>query len=57
MRQCPSCGLNTDTSDLLCPVCGHRLPLQLMSGTTARKVGLTVLIPALVWVVMTRLFG
>ena len=58
MRQCPTCGLTTDSSDLLCPVCGRRLPLKLgFSGTTWRKIGLAVLIPALIYVLMTRVLG
>ena len=58
MRQCPSCGLTTDTSDLTCPVCGHRLPLNLLpSGLTLRKIGLALLIPFLVWVAMTSLLN
>lgn len=58
MRQCPSCGFTTDTSDLTCPVCGKRLPLNLgLSSLTIRKIGLALLIPFLVWVVMTTFFG
>ena len=56
MRQCPSCGLTTDSSELTCPVCGRRLPLNLgVSERTLRKVGLALLIPFLIWVVMTKL--
>jgi hypothetical protein len=58
MRQCPACGLMTDSSDLLCPVCGHRLPIRLgVSERTLRKLGLAILIPLLVYIAMTRLFG
>ena len=58
MRQCPSCGLTTDSNDLACPVCGKRLPLNLrVSELTLRKIGLAVLIPVLVWVAMSALFG
>ena len=56
MRQCPGCGLTTDTRDLTCPVCGRRLPLKLgLSELTVRKIGLAILIPVLVWIVMTSL--
>jgi hypothetical protein len=48
----------TDSSDLLCPVCGHRLPIRLgVSEGTLRKLGLAILIPLLVYIAMTRLFG
>jgi hypothetical protein len=58
MRQCSGCGLTTDTRDLTCPVCGRRLPLSLgMSQLTVRKVGLAILIPVLVWIVMTKLLA
>ena len=58
MRQCPTCGLTTDSSDLICPVCGRRLPLKLgFSEITWRKIGLAVLIPALIYVLMTRVLG
>jgi hypothetical protein len=56
MRQCPSCGFTTDSSDLTCPVCGRRLPLKLLpSELTLRKIGLALLIPVLIWFLMTSL--
>jgi hypothetical protein len=46
----------TDSTDLFCPVCGHRLPLKLgFSDLTWRKIGLGLLIPFLVYLVMTKL--
>jgi hypothetical protein len=58
MRQCAGCGLTTDTRDLTCPVCGRRLPLSLgISQLTVRKIGLAILIPFLVWIVMTTLLN
>ena len=54
MRQCSGCGLATDSRDLTCPVCGRRLPLGI-SELSVRKIGLAVLIPVLVWIVMTNL--
>jgi hypothetical protein len=56
MRQCSGCGLTTDSRDLTCPVCGRRLPLG-MSELTVRKVGLAILIPVLVWIVMSKLLA
>lgn len=56
MRQCPSCGFTTDSSDLTCPVCGRRLPLKLLpSDLTLRKIGLALLIPVVIWLLMTSL--
>ena len=56
MRQCPSCGLTTESHELTCPVCGKRLPLNLkVSELTWRKVALAVLIPVLVYLAMTSL--
>jgi RNA polymerase subunit RPABC4/transcription elongation factor Spt4 len=58
MRQCAGCGLTTDSGDLTCPVCGRRLPLQLgVSQLTVRKIGLAILIPVLIWIVMTKLLA
>jgi hypothetical protein len=46
----------TDSPDLLCPVCGRRLPLRLgISEITARRIGLGILIPVLIYIIMTRL--
>ena len=55
MRQCPSCGFTTDSGELTCPVCGRRLPLNLFTALTWRKLGLAVLIPILVYLAMTAL--
>jgi hypothetical protein len=50
--------LTTDSRDLTCPVCGRRLPLRLgLTELTVRKIGLALLIPVLVWIVMTKLLG
>jgi hypothetical protein len=39
-------------------VCGRRLPLRLgLTELTVRKIGLALLIPVLVWIVMTTLLG
>jgi hypothetical protein len=50
--------LTTDSRDLTCPVCGRRLPLGFgLSELTVRKIGLALLIPVLIWIVMTKLLG
>jgi tRNA(Ile2) C34 agmatinyltransferase TiaS len=56
MKQCPSCGLTTESHELTCPVCGTRMPLNLkVSELTWRKIALAVLIPVLVYLAMTSL--
>jgi tRNA(Ile2) C34 agmatinyltransferase TiaS len=56
MRQCPSCGLTTESNEMTCPVCGTRMPLNLkVSELTWRKIALAVLIPVLVYLAMTSL--
>jgi hypothetical protein len=48
----------TDSSDLFCPVCGRRLPLKLgFSEVTIRKIALALLIPALIYIAMSRILG
>lgn len=57
MKTCSKCGLVTDAGDLTCPVCGHRLPINWnVSEKAVRKAGLTVLIPVLIYFVMSALF-
>jgi hypothetical protein len=57
VKTCPSCGLVTDSNDLTCPVCGRRMPIRWnVSELTLRKIGLTLLIPLLIWLAMTALF-
>jgi tRNA(Ile2) C34 agmatinyltransferase TiaS len=56
MKQCPSCGLTTESNEMTCPVCGTRMPLNLkVSELTWRKIALAVLIPVLVYLAMTSL--
>jgi tRNA(Ile2) C34 agmatinyltransferase TiaS len=56
MRQCPSCGLTTESNEMTCPVCGTRMPLNLkVSELTWRKIALAVLIPVLVYLAMNSL--
>jgi len=56
MRQCPSCGFTTDSGELTWTICGRRLPLNLgFTEITWRKIGLALLIPFLIYIVMTTL--
>ncbi len=60
-RTCKHCGVSADASDVTCPACGNVLPFSLamfgLSELALRKIGLTALIPVLVWKVMTALVG
>lgn len=48
----------TDSGDITCPVCGHRMPIKWnVSEMALRKAGLTVLIPVLLWFAMTAIFS
>jgi hypothetical protein len=55
MRKCSHCGLESD--ELVCPMCGTRLFTLKPSAHTVRLIGLAILIPFLVWLAMTSLFG
>ena len=57
MKQCAYCGLAAEDRAVVCPLCGQRLPGSLISGLALRRLALAVLIPLLVWIVMTRLLG
>lgn len=56
MKVCRHCGSAEPDDMYRCSVCQRALPLQMPSDLAMRKAGLTVLVPALVWIVMTRLF-
>jgi ribosomal protein L40E len=56
MKVCRHCGSVEQDDAYRCSLCQRALPLRMPSELALRKAGLTVLIPALVWVVMTRLF-
>lgn len=56
MSTCRVCGLETPGFGT-CPVCGTRLPLVGPSWLTWRKILLAILIPVVVWKVMTALLG
>ncbi len=58
---CRHCGISVDASEVTCPACGNVLPFSLamlgLNDLALRKIGLTVLVPVLVWKVMTALLG
>jgi hypothetical protein len=41
----------------MCPLCDQPLPINWPSTVLLEKAAITVLIPMIVWVVMTRLLG
>lgn len=58
-RTCKHCGVTADPSEVTCPACGNVLPFSWsmigLNDLALRKIGLTVLIPVVVWKVMTAL--
>jgi hypothetical protein len=60
-RSCKHCGVTADASEVTCPACGNVLPFKWsmigLNDLALRKIGLTVLIPLLVWKAMTALLG
>ena len=60
-RVCKHCGVTADAGDVTCSACGDTLPFSLsmlgLGDLTLRKIGLTLLIPVVVWKVMTALLG
>ena len=60
-RNCKHCGVSVGPSEVTCPACGNVLPFSLsmlgLNDRALRKIGLTVLIPVVVWKVMTALVG
>ncbi len=57
MKSCRHCGCIEPDNAYMCTVCDRPLPFKGPSELFVRKVGLTLTIPFLVWVVMTRLLG
>jgi hypothetical protein len=57
MKTCAHCGSMEQDNMYRCSVCTRALPLRWPSELAVRKASLTVLIPVLVWVVMTRALG
>ncbi len=57
MRQCPNCGFQSE-GGLSCQLCGHRLPILWgINDLTVRRIGITLLVPVLIWILMTRVLG
>ena len=60
-RACKHCGVTADPGEVTCPACGNVLPFSFSSlGLTdraLRKIGLALLIPVVVWKVMTALLN
>jgi hypothetical protein len=55
MARCTYCGVENDSLAGPCILCGHRLSSSaLISDAAIRRVGLTVLVPLLVWLCATR---
>jgi hypothetical protein len=57
MKSCRHCGSAEPDTAYRCSVCERSLPVRWPSEMVMRKTGLTIIIPYLVWVVMTRLLG
>jgi hypothetical protein len=60
-RICKHCGVTPEDGEVTCPACGNTLPFSLsmlgLGDLALRKIGLTLLIPVVVWKVMTALLG
>ena len=57
MKSCPHCNSVETDNTYVCSVCQRALPPKFPSRRTLQKTGLTLAIPIVVWVVMTRLLG
>jgi hypothetical protein len=60
-RICKHCGVTADANEVDCPACGNVLPFSWstlgLNDLALRKIGLTLLIPVLVWKAMTALLA
>jgi hypothetical protein len=60
-RVCKNCGVIAEPGEVTCTACGNVLPFSWsmlgLNDVALRKIGLTVLIPILVWKLMTALLG
>ncbi len=56
MKTCRHCGCIEQDNAYKCSVCEHPLPFKGPSELLVRKAGLTILIPVVVWIAMSRLF-
>lgn len=57
MTRCPYCGVENEGAVGPCLLCGRRLSNTLFSDVTVRRMGLTVLVPLLIWICATRGLG
>ena len=61
LRTCKNCGVSADASLVTSPACGDVLPFHMsmigLSEIAMRKIGLTLLIPLVVWKAMSALLG
>jgi hypothetical protein len=57
MKSCPHCHSVEPDNTYVCTVCQRALPPKLPSRRTLQKTGLTLAIPIVVWIVMTRLLS
>jgi hypothetical protein len=57
MKTCRHCGSAEPDNVYRCTVCERSLPFKWPSQMARRKAALTVVIPIVVWMIMTRLIG
>ena len=57
MKTCRHCNSIEADNTYICSVCQRAMPFAGPSTRTLQKAALTVAIPIVVWVVMTRLLG
>jgi hypothetical protein len=57
MKSCPHCNSIEPDNRYVCSVCQRAIPPAGPSRRTLQKTALTLAIPIVVWVLMTRLLG
>lgn len=57
MTRCTYCGVENERGVGPCILCGHQLAGTLVSESTVRRAGLTILVPLLVWLLAHRGLG
>jgi hypothetical protein len=57
MKTCRHCGCIEPDNAYMCSLCDRPLPFKGPSELLVRKAALTVAIPIVVWIAMTRLLG
>jgi hypothetical protein len=55
MKTCRHCGRIEPDNVYMCPACDRPLPIRGPSGRLLQRALLTLVIPLVVWVLMTRL--